>query len=427
MPQERKKLMQYNIYSFSQAEITRYNDKNPDCAIDPTDIIIFQWFKDFIVDTVTRKTENKDYKGMWSVEIDGIVYFNIRYEAIIDAFPILKFQSLKTIQRRFDKYVNGKILLKKTISHGKKGLFTYFSLTELFKSFYSDSSKPEQKINPHKEDNTFASDKNDQSKEVASDKIVQSKTVASDRNVLCKNAALDRNVQSLIYNPSINLNSLTTSDSSSGNAFSDTSEKTFDIAKAAEADFSKAIERLFGYNPRFNPNPYPDFISNMRKCGISEKFIAEYLEWIYEILQKKCRNSDNFPSYFFKSFTSEVYMARFSFEKQRQEKILAEKKARMIICPVCGTLHDKNDRECPNSECRLSKEMMESPKDVEHSKAIFLLKKQDKQKYLQYEGAITAAFEKYPLAVRFQDKRKAEEYQKEIYMIEQKYLNLSVC
>lgn len=427
MPQERKKLMQYNIYSFSQAEITRYNDKNPDCAIDPTDIIIFQWFKDFIVDTVTRKTENKDYKGMWSVEIDGIVYFNIRYEAIIDAFPILKFQSLKTIQRRFDKYVNGKILLKKTISHGKKGLFTYFSLTELFKSFYSDSSKPEQKINPHKEDNTFASDKNDQSKEVASDKIVQSKTVASDRNVLCKNGALDRNVQSLIYNPSINLNSLTTSDSSSGNAFSDTSEKTFDTAKAAEADFSKAIERLFGYNPRFNPNPYPDFISNMRKCGISEKFIAEYLEWIYEILQKKCRNSDNFPSYFFKSFTSEVYMARFSFEKQRQEKILAEKKARMIICPVCGTLHDKNDRECPNSECRLSKEMMESPKDVEHSKAIFLLKKQDKQKYLQYEGAITAAFEKYPLAVRFQDKRKAEEYQKEIYMIEQKYLNLSVC
>ena len=419
--------MQYNIYSFSQAEITRYNDKNPDYAIDPTDIIIFQWFKDFIVDTVTRKSENKDYKGMWTTEIDGIVYFNIRYEAIIDAFPILKFQSLKTIQRRFDKYVNGKILLKKTISHGKKGLFTYFSLTELFKSFYSDSSKPEQKINPHKENTSFASDKNDQSKEGASDKIVQSKTVASDRNVLCKNAALDRNVQSLIYNPSINLNSLTTSGSSSGNAFSDTSEKTFDTAKAAEADFSKAIERLFGYNPRFNPNPYPDFISNMRKCGVSEKLIAEYLEWIYEILQKKCRNSDNFPSYFFKSFTSEVYMARFSFEKQRQEKILAEKKARMIICPVCGTLHDKNDRECPNSECRLSKEMMESSKDVEHSKAIFILKKQDKQKYLQYEGAIAAVFEKYPLAVRFQDKHKAEEYQKEIYMIEQKYLNLSVC
>jgi len=419
--------MQYNIYSFSQAEITRYNDKNPDYAIDPTDIIIFQWFKDFIVDTVTRKAENKDYKGMWSTEIDGIVYFNIRYEAIIDAFPILKFQSLKTIQRRFDKYVNGKILLKKTISHGKKGLFTYFSLTELFKSFYSDSSKPEQKINPHKENTNFASDKNDQSKEAASDKIVQSKTVAPDKNVLCKEVALDRNDQSLIYNSSINLNSPTTSDSFSGNAFSDTSEKTFDTAKAAEADFSKAIEKLFGYNPRFNPNPYPDFISNMRNCNIPEKFMAEYLEWIYELLQKKCRNSDNFPSYFFKSFTSEVYMARFSFEKQRQEKIFAEKKARMIICPVCGTLHDKNDSECPNTECRLSKEILASPKDVEHSKAIFLLKKQDKQKYLQYEGEIAATFEKYPLAVRFQNKVKAEEYQKEICMIEKKYLNLSVC
>lgn len=419
--------MQYNIYSFSQAEITRYNDKNPDYTIDPTDIIIFQWFKDFIVDTVTRKSENKDYRGMWTTEIDGIVYFNIRYEAIIDAFPILKFQSLKTIQRRFDKYVNGKILLKKTISHGKKGLFTYFSLTELFKSFYSDSSKPEQKINPHKENSNFASDKNDQSKESASDKNVLCKTVATDKNVLCKEVALDRNDQSLIYNSPINENSFTTSDSSSKNTFSATSEKPFDTAKAAEADFSKAIEKLFGYNPRFNPNPYPVFISNIRKCGVHEKIIPEYLEWIYEILQKKCRNSDNFPSYFFKSFTSEVYMARFKFEKQKQEKFLEEKKARMISCPVCGTLHDKKDSECPNTECRISKEMLESQKDIEHSKAIFLLRKQDRQKYLQYEREIAAAFEKYPLAVRFQNKGKAEEYQEEICMIEKKYLDLSVC
>ena len=424
--------MQYSICSFSQAEITKFNDKNPDLAIDPTDIIIFQWFKDFIVDTVTKKIDNKDYKGMWTYDCDNITYFNIRYEAIIDAFPILKFQSLKSIQRRFDKYVKGGILLKKTVSHGKKGLFTYFSLTDLFKSFYMDKSNPEQKINPHKTEKTAQNDKVALDKNVLSknesdsplDKNVQCKDAALDKSVLSKTLPLDKNVQSLIYNSSINVNSSTTSDSSDAQTISAGTKCT---ETSAEADFLKTTTKLFGYNPMFNPNPYPVLVQNMAKCNIPLSAMSEYLEYAYNTLSKTCRQRDKFVSYFYKSFTSEVYMAQFTFEKSKAEKAQQAQKVNQIVCPVCGTVHNKNDAQCPNSACRLSKECLDSPKDIAHEKAIYILRINDPEKYQEYEQEMSAVFEKYPMSMRLFDKTKTEAYQNEISQLENKYLKLAAC
>lgn len=437
---ERRKIMQYSICSFSQAEITKFNDNNPDYAIDPTDIIIFQWFKDFIVDTVTKKIDNKNYKGMWTYEIDNITYFNIRYEAIIDAFPILKFQSLKSIQRRFDKYVKGGILLKKTVSHGKKGLFTYFSLTDLFKSFYMDKSNPEQKINPHKveeitQKDEVALDKNVLSKneiDFPMDKNVQSKEVALDKSVLSKTLPLDKNVQSLIYNSSNSLNSFTTSDSSepSNPSFGEenTLSQDFEISSVAEeADFLETIIKLFGYNPMFNPNPYPVLVHNMTECKISLTNMSEYLEYAYKTLKKNCKQQEKFVSYFYKSFTSEVYMAQFMFEKSKLAKQKEIAKANQIICPVCGCSHNKNDSECPNEECHFPREQLSSPEEITHQKAIYDLRKNDFEKYQEYEQKMTEMFDKYPITIRFVDKTKNTEYLNEVKELENKYLKLTVC
>ena len=431
--------MQYSICSFSQAEITKFNDSNPDYAIDPTDIIIFQWFKDFIVDTVTKKIDNKNYKGMWTYEIDDITYFNIRYEAIIDAFPILKFQSLKSIQRRFDKYVKGGILLKKTVSHGKKGLFTYFSLTELFKSFYMDKSNPEQKINPHKveeitQNDEVALDKNVLSKneiDFPLDKNVQSKEVPMDKFVLSKTLPLDKNVQSLIYNSSNNLNSSTTSNSykiqfSSSGDENTLSQKT-ELSSAEEADFLETIIKLFGYNPMFNPNPYPVLVHNMTECKISLSDMSEYLEYAYKTLEKNCKQHEKFVSYFYKSFTSEVYMAQFMFEKSKIEKQKEIAKANQIICPVCGCNHNKNDSECPNTECHFPRESLSNPEEITHQKAIYDLRKNDFEKYQEYEQKMTEMFDKYPITIRFTDRSKNTEYLNEVKELENKYLKLAVC
>ena len=431
--------MQYSICSFSQAEITRFNDKNPEYAIDPTDIIIFQWFKDFIVDTVTKKLDNKDYKGMWTYEIEGLTYFNIRYNAIIDAFPILKFQNLKSIQRRFDKYVSSGILLKKTVSHGKKGCFTYFCLTDLFKSFYMDKSNPKQKINPHKvettneivTDNKVALDKNVHSKNIDDfpvDKNVQSKKLPLDKFVLRKTVALDKNVQSLIYNSSNSLNSSTTSDFLD-NFFDNKTipDNTKLSTNSAEADFLETITKLFGYNPCFNPNPFPILVKNMASCKILPSDMAEYLKYAYETLQKSCKQQDKFVSYFYKSFTSEVYMAQFMFEKSKIEKEQAANKANQIACPVCGYVHNKNDSECPNNNCRLAKDVLLNPKELQHSKAIYTLRKNDFEKFQEYEQKMTEVFDKYPMTLRLMDKSKGIAYQKEVQELENKYLKLAVC
>ena len=344
--------MQYSICSFSQAEITRFNDKNPEYAIDPVDIFIFQWFKDFIVNTVTKRIDNKDYKGMWMHESKGRTYFNIRYNAIIDDFPILKSQSVRSIQRRFDKYVHGGLLVKKTVSHGKRGLFTYFCLTDLFKSFYMDSSNPEHKVNPHSEN----------------------KKVASDKNVVSNDVANDKNVVRLIYNPSTNINPSTTSSTSTEFTKSE-NVKTENQSSAEEADFSKTITKLFGFNPMFNPNPYPVLIQHMSLCGLSRDCMTEYLEYVFKILQKNCRQQDKFVSYFFKSFTSEVYMAQFRYEKAKNEKIIEDQK---ITCPVCYTVHDKYS-DCP--ECELSYANMNDEKSLNFARKFSMLPHETKNTF----------------------------------------------
>ena len=403
--------MKFSVWDYSQVKIAQFNQQNPQLAIDPTDIFIFTWFKGFANKTraKTSKKDGSQAKGMWCKTIDGVDYFNVRYDAIIRDFPILGVCNVKSIQRRFDKYVEAGIFEKTIVHAGKKGNFTYFAFTELFLSFEYDNDNPE-----HKE----------QIKEENEAQKAQTKTVSVDKNVQTKTDGVDKNVQTLIYNPTISLNNPSTTSSNPDRT--NGTKPYFDSNKKEEEDFSKTLIKLFGYEPHFSPNPMPQIKKIMDSVNISGRFLSEYCQWLYSKLKPKCKNPANFISYFYKSCTAEVYISEFAYVKQQEIKKQEEKIKNQITCPVCGRIHDKNDFYCPNDECRFPAEELENPSEIAKQKSLYDLRKNDRAKFDEYQQLLLLLNDEYPIFTIISNKEKFAEYNKKVKELEKKFLNIKI-
>ena len=403
--------MKFSVWDYSQVKIAQFNQHNPQLAIDPTDIFIFTWFKGFANKTraKTSKKDGSQAKGMWCKTIDGVDYFNVRYDAIIRDFPILGVCNVKSIQRRFDKYVEAGIFEKTIVHAGKKGNFTYFAFTELFLSFEYDNDNPE-----HKE----------QIKEENEVQKAQIKTVGVDKNVQTKTVGVDKNVQTLIYNPTISLNNPSTTSSNSDRT--NGTKSYFDSNKKEEEDFSKTLIKLFGYEPHFSPNPMPQIKKIMDSVNISGRFLSEYCQWLYLKLKPKCKNPANFISYFYKSCTAEVYISEFAYVKQQEIKKQEDKLKNQITCPVCGRVHDKNDFYCPNEECRFPAEELDNPSEIAKQKSLYDLRKNDRAKFDEYQQLLLLLNDEYPIFTRISNKEKFAEYNEKVKELEKKFLNIKI-
>ena len=414
--------MKFSVWDYSQVKIAQFNQQNPQLAIDPTDIFIFTWFKGFANKTraKTSKKDGSQAKGMWCKTIDGVDYFNVRYDAIIRDFPILGVCNVKSIQRRFNKYVEAGIFEKTIVHAGKKGNFTYFAFTELFLSFEYDNDNPEHKEQIKEENETQKA----QTKTVSVDKNVQTKTVSVDKNVQTKTVSVDKNVQTLIYNPGISLNNPSTTSSNPDRT--NGTKSYFDSNKKEEEDFSKTLIKLFGYEPHFSPNPMPQIKKIMDSVNISGRFLSEYCQWLYLKLKPKCKNPANFISYFYKSCTAEVYISEFAYVKQQEIKKQEEKIKNQITCPVCGQVHDKNDFYCPNEECRFPAEELENASEIAKQKSLYDLRKNDRAKFDEYQQLLLLLNDEYPIFTRISNKEKFAEYNEKVKELEKKFLNIKI-
>ena len=245
------------------------------------------------------------------------------------------------------------------------------------------------------------------------------------QNVQTKAIGVDKNVQTLIYNPITSLNNPTTTSSNPvKQTVKTTQTKQLKDKNLEEEVFLKTIIKLFGYNPCFNPNPYPIFVQNLKNCNLSLNYLEEYLTWIFTDLKPRCKNKDNFVSYFFKSFTQPVYISKFAHAKEIEIQKLEDKKARQIICPVCGCLHDKNDYFCPNEECKYPGEMLNDANNIQKEKAIFELKRNDNSKYQEYQKELNKLVDKYPISKWIMNKEIKKEFDNLVSELEIKYLNI---
>lgn len=390
--------MKFSVWDYSQVKIAQFNQKHPHLAIEPTDIFIFTWFKGFANKTRAKslKKDGSKAKGMWCKTINGVDYFNVRYDAIIKDFPILGVCNVKSIQRRFDKYVEAGIFEKTIVHAGKKGNFAYFAFTDLFLSFEYDNDNPE-----HTEQNN---------------------TADAEQKVQSNSVGMDKNVHTPLNNSATSLNNPATSSSELPKA--DDTIKQEATQKTEKEVFLKTITKLFGYNPNFYPDPYPVFKQHCQDSRFEAAFLEEYLAWIFDYLKQKCRNQNNFVSYFYKSFHQSVYIAQFSHNKELEIKRLLAKKNRQITCPVCGKIHDKDDFYCPNEKCQFPKEGLGNNLEIAKQKSLYELRQSDREKYDEYQKSLNDLYKEYPMNIIIMDKTLQSEFNKKLKELENKYLNV---
>ena len=463
--------MKYSVWDFSQVKMAEYNASHPGLELDPTDVFIFSWFKGFSGRTKAKRNNKEiaEKSKMWTKEINGVDYYLVRYDAIIKDFPLLGYTDTKSIQRRFNKYVSGGIMDKQIIYNGRNGNYAYFAFTDLFWAFEYDSENPEhrkneittketenkqnenkmqskceqketlkiEKIyigtetdeNKHYQKNNekdVSPDNSDQTKDVSPDNSDQTKGVSPDNSDQTKGVSLDNSDQTLINNPTTNLKNPTTTLNPQTNLISEKENDYKNNQNICEGDsvvvvFKKTINNLFGFMPTFTKDFLPELLKAFKTAGLDNNHISEYLEFIYPILQKKCKNPGNFTSYFYSSAKVIDNVMLYISETKKTEQL--QRKQEIIICPVCGTKHKKADYACPGPGCNLYAESLENPEDIKYFKAIYNLKnnKKNEQLYQNYIKEKNKLDEKYPVTERLRNREISEKYCQENNEIDEKY------
>ena len=340
--------MKFSVWDYSQIKIAQFNTSHPALAIDPTDIFIFTWFKGFATKTKSKSSENTHSKGMWTKTIDGVDYFNIRYDAIIKDFPILSFTSVKSIQRRFDKYIEAGIFVKKIIYSGKKGNFTYFAFTDLFWSFEYDNNNPEHKqvgvdnsvqTKPVGADNsvqtkTLGADNSVQTKSLGVDNSVQTKPVGADNSVQTKPVGADNSVQTLINNPITSLNKPTTTSSREINFIPKENTDSFMQAEAENIILEK-LKELFGGHLVFDESFIPSILSLSKEFELEKNQIQGFLQFVFDRVSEKKPNS--LTNLYYKMAKSPAVIQDYVLSLQKLQKETKSKDKDMALCPICGS------------------------------------------------------------------------------------------
>lgn len=120
-------IMKYSIAGFRQDKLVEY-------GLDIVDAYIIRWFLDF------KATEK-----MASIEVEGKIFFWVKYQAVLDALPVSGVKNKKSLYRRFELYC-ALGLFQKHLIKNQKGTFTYFNNTSKIADMIYDSEaedKPE--------------------------------------------------------------------------------------------------------------------------------------------------------------------------------------------------------------------------------------------------------------------------------------------
>lgn len=120
--------MKYTVEGFQQESIVNM-------GLDYVDVGILRWFVDFI-----------SSGRMSSMEIDGEIYYWIKYGYLIEELPVLRIKDKEAVSKRLDKMVLCGLLEKKYIKNG--GNYTYFRIVpEAFATLITSSGGTDKNRN----------------------------------------------------------------------------------------------------------------------------------------------------------------------------------------------------------------------------------------------------------------------------------------
>lgn len=293
------------------------------------DALILRWLIDFAAcGKMKRVVKEND-------EHEKNVYYWVNYQAIIDEFPCLYFESVKSIQRKFAKYVSLGLLDKIVYSGGSNGMQSFYSINQkLLELEYSTTpAAPKivlQEKNVKTSSKKVAKEDNHSEKEEKSgvDKIVQSKETDNlhwtelsspklplDRIV---QSGVDRIVQSVYINPSTKNSSTTLSNQSI-------------TSKAAEREniLTESVKSLFDNSlAMFSDDLIPKLVRLTE--SLEEDLLKLYVKYVYNLV--KLQNPKKFQGMYYKFVLQNNTLNAFKDSLSGNNR----KKVQIWICPICG-------------------------------------------------------------------------------------------
>jgi hypothetical protein len=160
-----------------------------------------------------------------------------------------------------------------------------------------------------------------------------------------------------------------------------------------KAAFAKIDEKLV-----FDPEFYGRAAAYLAVSGLDSRYLA----WLYD--QCELREPRSLAGLYYKLFFAPNMAELFKICHKPKPPPLVE----TIICPVCGTPHNKRDGECP--DCRFSRNSLGVTGEIEQAKRIYALPPDEKAAFRQEMNSL--------LENPFEDFQNKIKKQREIY---QKY------
>ena len=114
-----------------------------DIGLDDKDLAILRWFIDF-------KDSNKITKKIF----DGEIFYWVKYEAVIEEYPIFKFKK-DTVYRRLKAMSNKGILKHRTLKQG--GVWSFYTVGERYIELISDKSNEDKNLKKEHKNNEVIS------------------------------------------------------------------------------------------------------------------------------------------------------------------------------------------------------------------------------------------------------------------------------
>jgi len=355
--------MKYEIEGFWQDALVKE-------GLNYRDAVILRWFL-----SVRDK-----FKTMM---IDGDVYVLVIYHAVIEEFPIMDF-SMKQVRTIFDNLVV-KGFLKKAVrrGNGTGGSTLWFSLTgKHYDMEYSAENwravrQPDNEILAGSDQPVKKADVPSKSHQAACIPSGQRNTTPAEpltcpeSHVRCADVPSREHPDvpcraSRLNNEFTRIHEFTT-------AAEFTSSENSASAELVQA-LTAALAEAFGVNP-----VEIDAIRKLADIMLSLKFSREaaaaYISWF--VRRAESRGVRNVPGYFFKA--AEFYVREYLQEREQHAAQEKNRQKRLIVCPVCGKQHDKNDDVCP--VCGLEYYRLNDQDEIIRRKKIIRMTPEEKTHY----------------------------------------------
>lgn len=362
-------------------------------GLDIIDAYIFQWYLDFAGSG--NMMPLRDTNGTIVMQ-NGKIYYMVRYQAILEAFPIFGITTTRMVALRFEKYLKLG-LFTKIVKQTRYGKVAFFASTDkLFllkfnKAKFENGANAEKPMssgveNP-KESGTNAlpaiGGEAKEAKRNEFDMAIQAKSISYGHAKSISHGQA-KSISDALNNPaaypSCGLNNPA--------AYKSPPEEADCPAETAAAvstlqNIKKTVCDLFS-TPVYplSDDFAPKLLQLAKEMHLNEMLLPEYLRYHCKICE--VRKPVNITAYFYKTAVEASYMAAFLKVKGEEVK---KREAQRLTCPVCGSVHTKGE-DCP--VCGLAEYQLHDEESLQQQRKIYALPESIREQLQQELEALSA-------------------------------------